>query len=125
MANSTELLNGHVTLEVECRSRPYLHRYIGPLATSGGLVAFVREQLWNPIPSQAVLGQVTERFREAVKSAGEDSDLPSHASRTQGRCRQPNPAETRDSRRHRLHRVAQEKAQASQGKKVNGRFEFT
>jgi len=50
---------GHVTLEVECLDRLYLNGYIGPLATSGGLVTFMREQLGKPIPSPVVLGQVT------------------------------------------------------------------
>jgi len=68
MASTSELLNGHVTLEVECLDRLYLNGYIGPLATSGGLVPFMREQLGKPIPSPVVLGQVTEKFREAVIS---------------------------------------------------------
>ena len=38
MASIPELLDGHVTLEVECLDRLYLNGYIGPLATSGGLV---------------------------------------------------------------------------------------
>ena len=40
--------------------RLYLNGYIGKLATSGGLVTFMREQLGKPIPSPVVLGQVTE-----------------------------------------------------------------
>src|SRR5689334_21594474 len=71
MASIPELLDGHVTLEVECLDRLYLNGYIGPLATSGGLVTFMREQLGKPIPSPVVLGQVTERFREAVKVMAE------------------------------------------------------
>jgi len=46
MANIPELLNGHVTLEVECLDRLYLNGYIGPLATVGGLVTFMREQYY-------------------------------------------------------------------------------
>jgi hypothetical protein len=49
MASIPELLKGHVTLEVECLDRLYLNGYIGPLATSGGLVTFMREQLGKPI----------------------------------------------------------------------------
>jgi hypothetical protein len=56
MPNIPELLSGHVTLEVECLGRLYLNGYIGPLATSGGLVTFMREQLGKPIPSPVVLG---------------------------------------------------------------------
>jgi len=75
MASIPELLDGHVTLEVECLDRLYLNGYIGPLATSGGLVTFMREQLGKPIPSPVVLGQVTEKFREAVKSIVTDLNL--------------------------------------------------
>ena len=42
MATIPELLDGHVTLEVECLDRLYLNGYIGPLATSGGLVTRAR-----------------------------------------------------------------------------------
>ena len=42
-------MNGHVTLEVECLDRLYLNGYIGNLATPGGLVTFMREQLGKPI----------------------------------------------------------------------------
>jgi hypothetical protein len=62
MPNISELLNGHITLEVECVDRLYLNGYIGKLATAGGLVTFMREQLEKPIPSPVVSGQVTERF---------------------------------------------------------------
>ncbi len=45
MATIPELLDGHVTLEVECLDRLYLNGYIGKLATGLGLVMFMREQL--------------------------------------------------------------------------------
>jgi hypothetical protein len=76
MPSIPELLNGHVTLEVECLDRLYLNGYIGPLATSGGLVTFMREQLGKPIPSPVVLGQVTEKFRDAVKAMAEQQQIP-------------------------------------------------
>jgi hypothetical protein len=71
VANIAELLDGHVTLEVECLERLYLNGYIGALATPGGLVTFMRVQLGKPIPSPVVLGQVSEKFREAVKAHAE------------------------------------------------------
>ena len=76
MPSIPELLSEHVTLEVECLDRLYLNGYIGPLATSGGLVTFMREQLDKPIPSPVVLGQVTEKFREAVKAMSEWQHIP-------------------------------------------------
>lgn len=128
MPSIPELLNGHVTLEVECLDRLYLNGYIGPLATPGGLVRFMREQLDKPIPSPVVLGQVTEKFRDAVKAMAEREQIPVY---------QFNHKERKDDvanqfRRERSIRdgivfvgVAQEKAQAYQGKKVAGQFQFT
>src|SRR6266852_5031157 len=128
MASIPELLNGHVTLEVECLDRLYLNGYIGSLATSGGLVTFMREQWGKPIPSPVVLGQATEKFREAVKALAEREHIPIY---------QFDHKEKKDTFANRIRQqrglrdgivfigVAQEKAQAFQGKKINGRFEFT
>jgi hypothetical protein len=63
MASIPELLDGHITLEVECLDRLYLNEYCGKLATGLGLVMFMREQLHKLVPSPVVLGQITERFR--------------------------------------------------------------
>jgi hypothetical protein len=49
MASIPELLDGHVTLEVECLDRLYMDGYFGPLATSGGLVS--RATMFVPYPS--------------------------------------------------------------------------
>jgi hypothetical protein len=71
MATIPELLDGHITLEVECLDRLYLNGYIGKLATGPGLSMFMRFQLGKPVPSPVVLGQVSERFRGAVKTQAE------------------------------------------------------
>ena len=76
MANIPELLDGHVTLEVECLDRLYLNGYIGSWATPGGLVTFMRGQLGKPVPSPVVLGQAPEKFREAVKAQAERRQIP-------------------------------------------------
>src|SRR5437899_9770841 len=76
MATIPELLDGHVTLEVECLDRLYLNGYIGKLATGPGLVFFMRDQLGKPIPSPVVLGQISEKFREAVKALAEQEGVP-------------------------------------------------
>jgi hypothetical protein len=128
MPSIPELLKDHITLEVECLDRLYLNGYIGSLATSGGLVTFMREQLGKPIPSPAVLGQVSEKFREAVKALAEREQIPVY---------QFNHRERKDDVANRFREqrgvrdgivfigVAQEKAQAWNGRKVNGHFEFT
>jgi hypothetical protein len=128
MASIPELLKGHVTLEVECLDRLYLNGYIGGLATAGGLVMFMREQLGKPIPSPVVLGQVTEKFRESVKEHAERERIPIY---------QFDHKERKDDVANRIRKergirdgvvfvgVAQEKAKTYQGRKINGRIEFT
>ena len=128
MASIPELLNGHVTLEVECLDRLYLNGYIGGLATPGGLVNFMRERLGKPIPSPVVLGQVTTQFRDAVKEMAERERIPVY---------QFDHKERKDDIANRLRKergirdgivfigVAQEKAKTYQGKKINGQMEFT
>src|ERR1700730_5240592 len=127
MATIPELLDGHVTLGVEGLERLDLNAYIGQLATGGGLCMFMRGQLQKPVPSPAVLGQISEKFRESVKTLTERDDVPIY---------QFNHKERKDDianqfRRQRAVRdgivfigVAQEKAQAFNGKKVNGQFQF-
>src|ERR1700691_2800747 len=128
MASIPELRDGHVTLEVECLDRLYRNGYIGPLATSGGVITFMREQLGKPIPSPVVLGQVTEKFREAVKAMTEREHVPLY----QFDHKERKDDIANDFRRKRETRdgvvfvgVAQEKAQAFQGKKIDGQFWFT
>lgn len=120
MASIPELLKGHITLEVECLDRLYLNGYIRSLATSGGLVTFMREQLGKPIASPVVLGQVTEKFRESVKSLAEREQIPLY---------QFDHRERKDDVANRFRKqrgvrdgvvfigVAQEKAQAWNGRK--------
>jgi len=127
MASIPELMDGHITLEVECLDRLYLNGYIGRLATPGGLVMFMRDQLGKPIPSPVVLGHITETFREAVKTLADREQIPVHPFTHK---------EKKDNianqfRRERGTRdgivfigVAQEKTKAFQGKKINGQFQF-
>src|SRR3954447_24674019 len=87
----------------------------------------MREQLDKPIPSPVVLGQVTEKFREAVKAMSEWQQIPVY----QFDHKERKDEVANQIRRQRRVRdgivfigVAQEKAQAFQGKKINGRFEY-
>jgi hypothetical protein len=127
MATIPELLDGHITLEVECLDRLYLNGYIGKLATGPGLSMFMRFQLEKPVPSPVVLGQVSERFRGAVKTQAERENIPVY----QFHHKERKDDIANNFRRQRQVRdgivfigVAQEKAQAFNGKKVNGQLEF-
>ena len=128
MASIPELLDGHVTLEVECMDRLYLNGYIGRLATPGGLVTFMREQLEMPIPSPVVLGRISENFREAVKEMAEREKLPLY--KFDHKVKKDTFANQERKRRGTRDGivfigVAQEKAIAYQGKKVGGQFLYT
>lgn len=132
MANVAEILSGHVTLEVECVDRLYLNGYIAALATPGGLTTFLREHLGKPIPSPAVLGQITKRFREGVQRFSEETGVP---------LVKFEPGERKDDRAQELRRergvrgevvfigLAQEKAKAFSGREIpekgQGWFEYT
>ena len=76
MASIPELLDGHVTLEVECLDRLYLNGYIPKLATGPQLSMFMRFQLGKPFPSAPVLGPISEGFRKAVKAQAEREEIP-------------------------------------------------
>jgi hypothetical protein len=62
----SQVLEGHVTLEVECLDRIYLNAYVPNLQVGGQVVRFLTEHLGNPIPSPALFGPIGERFRRAV-----------------------------------------------------------
>src|SRR3982750_258205 len=127
MATIPELLDGHVTLEVECLDRLYLNGYIGRLATGVGLVRFMREQLGKPVASPVVLGQISEKFRETVKTLAQQDSIPVY----QFRHKERKDDIAHEFRRQRPVRdgivfigVAQEKAQAFNGRKIDGQFQF-
>jgi hypothetical protein len=132
MATIAEILDGHVTLEVECVDRLYLNGYVPSLATPGGLITFIRDHLGKPVPSPAVLGQVTSTFRDSVQAFAAENEIPlikfEHGERKDDRANQ--------LRRDRGIRggvvfigVAQEKAKTFSGKlmpeKGRGWFEYT
>ena len=76
MANINELLEDHITLEVECIDRLYLNGYLPGLATGGGLIRFLTQHLGKPIPSPVLLGQMTQGWVEAVKALASQQGVP-------------------------------------------------
>src|ERR1035437_10055107 len=87
----------------------------------------MREQLGQPIPSPVVLWQVTEEFRDSVKAMAERQQIPIY---------QFDHKERKDDVANRIRQqrgvrdgivfigVAQEKAQAFQGKKIGSSEEI-
>ncbi|PYR35298.1 MAG: hypothetical protein DMF90_14115 [Acidobacteria bacterium] len=61
-----EILDDHVTFEVEAIDRMYLNAYF-PAQTGGGFVYFVKNQLGAIVPSTHVVAPLSERFVAAIE----------------------------------------------------------
>ncbi len=53
--NIHTIIRQHVSLEVRCIDRVYLHAYMPKLQTSGGLCYFLHAHLGYPVPSPALV----------------------------------------------------------------------
>jgi hypothetical protein len=130
-SNVRDLLEGHITLELESIDRLYLNGYVPQLQHGAGLVGFLCQQRGQPIASPALLGQITGRFVAEVKAFAKEQGIPLfHFERN----------ESKDRRAHQLRRerpvrdavvfigIAQEKAYAFSAHRLPGKraaFEFT
>jgi hypothetical protein len=72
----SQVLEGHVLLDLECLDRIYLNAYVPRLQVGGQVVTFLTEHLGNPIPSPALFGPIGERFRAAVTRFGRAQGIP-------------------------------------------------
>jgi len=64
--NVAEILQDHVTFELEAIDRLYLNAYVPSLQTGGGFVYFVKTQLGARVPSTMMVAPMTERFVAAI-----------------------------------------------------------
>jgi hypothetical protein len=62
-----EILDDHVTFELEAIDRMYLNAYVPGLQTGGGFVYFVKNQLGAIVPSTYVVAPLSERFVAAIE----------------------------------------------------------
>jgi hypothetical protein len=128
--NVRDLLDGHVTLELESLDRLYLNGFVSKLQYGAGLVEFLCHHRGHPIPSPALLGQITGQFVANVREFARHHDIPLFAFKHQ---------EDKDQRAHHLRAqrpvrdavvfigVAQEKVYAFSARRVSTkpvRFEF-
>ena len=70
-----DILDGHVTLDLECFDRIYLNGYVPNLQVGGQVVNFLTSRGFT-IPSPALLEQNGNRFRRAVESYAQANDIP-------------------------------------------------
>ena len=127
MPNVEELLEDHVTLEVECIDRMYWNGYVAGMARGGGLHNFLRHHLGKPVPSPAVLGQISQRFVEQLRRYAEQQEIP--MVRFQRGQRKDDVAQRMRQERGVRDEVvfigvAQEKALTFSGRQQQGHFDF-
>jgi len=65
--NVAEILQNHVTFELEAIDRMYLNAYVPSLQTGGGLVYFLKTQLGVRVPSTVMVAPMSERFVKAIE----------------------------------------------------------
>src|SRR5436309_15730445 len=71
-----DVLDGHVTLDIECLDRIYLNAYVPIVQTSAQVVAVLSGHLGFPFPSPVLFRQLGDRFRKAVVSFSDANDIP-------------------------------------------------
>jgi len=72
-----EILDHHVTFELEAIDRMYLNAYVPSLQTGAGVAYFLKTQLGVRVPSTVMVAPMTERFVKAIEGfvAREGIDL--------------------------------------------------
>jgi hypothetical protein len=71
----TDIVAGHVSLDIEGFDRIYLNGWVPALQTSGQVAGWLG---WRgfPIASPAALGRISQRFRAAVRQYADSNDIP-------------------------------------------------
>ena len=72
---TADILDGHVSLDIECLDRIYLNGYVPNLQVGGQVVQFLASRGF-PIPSPAVINRIGDGFRRAVRSFADANQVP-------------------------------------------------
>src|SRR5437764_9593543 len=76
VANINDVLEGHVTLEIECVDRLYLNAYVPNLQVGGQVVRFLCGHLGNEIRSTGRFQRIGNRFRREVSAFATAHKIP-------------------------------------------------
>lgn len=71
---TSDILAGHVDLDVSCLDRIYLNGYVPNLQVGGQVVGFLASRGF-PIPSPAVVGRIGDQFRASVRSFADNNKI--------------------------------------------------
>ena len=69
--NVAEIIQNHVTFELEAIDRMYLNAYVPSLQTGAGFVYFVKTQLGARVPSTMMVAPMSARFADALERLAE------------------------------------------------------
>jgi hypothetical protein len=73
--NVAEIIDQHVTLELEGIDRMYLNGYIPRLQTGAGAAFFIRKQFDCPMASTKMIEPMTRRFVEKIERLAESEEV--------------------------------------------------
>lgn len=71
-----EILNHHVTFELECIDRMYLNVYVPPLQCESGVVKFFRGHRGHPFASSALMDPMTRSFVAGMERFAKQEQIP-------------------------------------------------
>ena len=75
VVRTADILDGHVSLDLQCLDRIYLNGYVPNLQVGGQVVAFLASRGF-PIPSPVVVGRIGDQFRRLVRSFADANQIP-------------------------------------------------
>jgi hypothetical protein len=70
-----DVLDGHVSLDLDCLDRLYLHGYLAQLQVGGQVIQFLTHRGFRVL-SAACLQQIGDGFRRRVRSFAEANGIP-------------------------------------------------
>ncbi len=73
--SAADVLNGHVALELECKDRLYVNAYVPMLQSGAGASFYFRELRGFPVPSSALMAQMTRSFVASIERFVRDEGL--------------------------------------------------
>jgi len=76
VTNINEVLDGHVSLEVNCVDRLYLNAYVQSLQVGPQVYHFLEDHLGNRIASPVLIEKIGNRFRKEVKDFAAAQRIP-------------------------------------------------
>ena len=76
VVNINEVLEGHVSLQVDCVDRLLLNAYLPNLQVGGQVATFMTQHLGFPIPSPSIMEKMGNRFRRDVKAFATNNGVP-------------------------------------------------